>query len=483
MGESCVFSHKMRLPLTKKLPLIKISAAGNRFLIADRRQAAPGLGKSLRSWLSGDGFFGNKLMRNRLWRSAVFGNADFEMFRKLSEACPADRKKIIEAALSAKEAAGADGLMVLDSSADCLECAFYNRDGSAAEMCGNAACCLAFYMDFIGKPRPSFRLGKTAVQTVKNPFSKDPRLLWGIALSGRPQPQGDFLFLFQGREISYTLISPGVPHAVIEWDLASSAFFPAPDLSGRAAASSAPSALKPAAAAPPASKKKEKAAQAPDKNIKEKKRRSQTVDYMLSLAKALRRRNPLSQGAGMNVSFFQILGDDQNRESLKEAEPKKENRPEGPPPAPPGRSGGKNQHRGRPPKSQKLKRDRPRAGHWTGAEGGEAGQNSVRLLAMTFERGVEGWTAACGTGALAAACAFSAKHGHKKNRRVFVRMPGGELMVWLPSAARPLGGLSEKNFAAGQQPKAAAEACQLPAPALFSPVEWGFAAPPRRPPP
>lgn len=49
------------------------------------------------------------------------------------------------------------------------------------------------------------------------------------------------------------------------------------------------------------------------------------------------------------------------------------------------------------------------------------------LEAVTFERGVEGFTQACGTGAVAAAVAFQAQRGSKEF--VTVRMPGGELKI------------------------------------------------------
>lgn len=50
-----------------------------------------------------------------------------------------------------------------------------------------------------------------------------------------------------------------------------------------------------------------------------------------------------------------------------------------------------------------------------------------KIKAVTFERGVEGFTSACGTGAVAAALGYSL--GHEKLPRVQVEMPGGELVV------------------------------------------------------
>jgi diaminopimelate epimerase len=49
------------------------------------------------------------------------------------------------------------------------------------------------------------------------------------------------------------------------------------------------------------------------------------------------------------------------------------------------------------------------------------------IQAVTFERGVEDWTRACGTGAVAAALYLQSKKGHKEF--VDVQMPGGVLSV------------------------------------------------------
>ena len=95
-----------------------------------------------------------------------------------------------------------------------LICDFYNRDGTTAEMCGNAACCISDYMAGRGFFYFSFLLGRETVAMAKNDKGK-----WGISLTGNPFPKGDFPFEFKGERYAYTLISSGVPHAVIECPL------------------------------------------------------------------------------------------------------------------------------------------------------------------------------------------------------------------------------------------------------------------------
>ena len=51
------------------------------------------------------------------------------------------------------------------------------------------------------------------------------------------------------------------------------------------------------------------------------------------------------------------------------------------------------------------------------------------LKAITFERGVEDWTKACGTGAIAAALVFSHKYPSPNRDLISVEMPGGVLEV------------------------------------------------------
>ncbi|MEY4617375.1 MAG: hypothetical protein RJB66_2335 [Pseudomonadota bacterium] len=91
---------------------------------------------------------------------------------------------------------------------------FYNKDGSSAEMCGNAARCMAFYVRSYAnftEPKVSFKTIAGVVEvkilengnfSVKMPEHKIYKL-WDIEK-------------IDSKNIKYSYINTGVPHAVIE---------------------------------------------------------------------------------------------------------------------------------------------------------------------------------------------------------------------------------------------------------------------------
>ena len=203
-----------------------------------------------------------------------------------------------------------DGLVLVQTSKisgrSRVFCDFFNRDGSFADMCGNAACCIALY----GK-----EMGGGSGHSFSFRFEKS--LLRGEEKSGRlwipmPRPKALFKksFSFKKTLYKYTFVQVGVPHGVLKWQ---SSF---------------------------------------------------RQEDLLPIAKKLRFKNS-KNASGMNVSFYRVEG---------------------------------------------LR----------------------RLSALTYERGVENFTQACGTGALATAFVFAEQE--KKNssfKKVTVQMPGGCLQVQL----------------------------------------------------
>ena len=266
--------------------LLKMSAVGNRFLVADS------------FW------FENNISPE--WKDHSYQtNNSFEDFLKLSAKPLSERKEFIKKLISSPALSLTDGLVVLKKNKNGLSCDFYNKDGSTAEMCGNAASCISAYIKGMSLSLKTFLFGKeTVVLTEKG----------GIALKNPSASIIDCDCAFNGKQKPFTFIQPGAPHGVIEFPREKGELF----------------------------KKQEK---------------------LKPLAQQLRFKNP-KNNQGMNVSFFQV--EEQNR-----------------------------------------------------------------LKAMTYERGVEGFTLACGTGALAVAFVYLHKHLIKNLKTIFVNMPGGELKVQL----------------------------------------------------
>ena len=94
-----------------------------------------------------------------------------------------------------------------------LQWLFYNSDGSTAEMCGNAACCTVIY-SFEKKivSKNPFIL-KTPYNTFQGELkNNNPR----ISFKQDFNIQGPFAYHFNNENISYTFINTSVPHAVIK---------------------------------------------------------------------------------------------------------------------------------------------------------------------------------------------------------------------------------------------------------------------------
>lgn len=214
----------------------------------------------------------------------------------------------------------ADGLVILQPSSTCdFKWLFYNADGSVAEMCGNAACCVTDYIfkKKLISPKTSFFLLETKAGKIRGDLFKGSARIF---LKRKPNIQGPFEICFQNQKIQYQFIQSLVPHAVI---------------------------------------KVQNALNDKEKNWEHKK----------SLAKFLRKQTTHHK-KGMNVSFYWL---------------KKE------------------------------------------SAGEDFSDLSEQVFALSFERGVEDFTPACGTGALAVAEVYRQQNTDLQS--IFVEMPGGRLKI------------------------------------------------------
>lgn len=249
---------------------------------------------------------------------------------------------------------GADGLIFLeDSRRSNYKWDFYNADGSAAEMCGNAARCVGAYLYFC------------AVK-FSNPVSVETSageilitVLPGVSRSGEiyacvemPKITVETISRKQRatvkhgqRNLNFDVINSGVPHAV--FDVSNIRFSLEKNFSSRL---------------------KSKLSNTSAKQGKPRNKLSTLLKNVNNLGEIVSKVRKLTEfkRAGVNVTFYIRRG-------------------------------------------------------------------SKTIESLTFERGVVGYTQACGTGALAAAYGFSeGKHGF-----ITVKVPGGKLGVDL-SGARPL---------------------------------------------
>ncbi len=117
-----------------------------------------------------------------------------------------------------KLGSGADGLVIVktataNSQLD-YEWDFYNNDGSAAEMCGNASRCMGYYaFKHLGclKPDISFKSMAGAIQVKR----------LGDNLYSVRMPEHQISVLWEseninGSEMKFCAINTGVPHAIVE---------------------------------------------------------------------------------------------------------------------------------------------------------------------------------------------------------------------------------------------------------------------------
>ena len=172
--------------------LVKISASGNRFIIADMRNTRQ---------------FENHNIKNHSFL------VEEDILKKIVQSSISERKAQLNFLQSQlKQDHKFDGLCILNSSTEYdFVCDFYNRDGSQAELCGNATSCLAFYEDELNKKSSLYF--KFSEERIKS-FKKDNCYWTAFKKFQKPQRK---TAIFKDKEVSYFFIRTGVPHGVLEW--------------------------------------------------------------------------------------------------------------------------------------------------------------------------------------------------------------------------------------------------------------------------
>ncbi len=174
--------------------LIQMSAAGNSFLIADRRWFE----REIMDFLSPYSFSIEK---------------SFEDFIQLSEKTFEERQIFFQEVTSSELISHTDGFIILKDFTNSIpHYDFYNKDGSIPEMCGNASCCLVHYGQKTGLHFQSFQFQEELVKAFKN-FQGD----WAVSFKSNPTLKDDLSFFFKGKHYPYLFLESGVPHAVLEW--------------------------------------------------------------------------------------------------------------------------------------------------------------------------------------------------------------------------------------------------------------------------
>jgi diaminopimelate epimerase len=157
------------------LPIYKLSATGNDFLLIDLMGA-----------------------KNRnLWKK--------EWSKK-------PRAALVREWCHRQEGLGADGMVFLEKDKEHdFAWDFYNSDGSHAEMCGNAARAVSLYAGgALKKKKLNFR---TVVGTVLATVSSEKSI--EVRLPKVAENQWNQLIEWKGAKLNYDFVRAGVPHAVV----------------------------------------------------------------------------------------------------------------------------------------------------------------------------------------------------------------------------------------------------------------------------
>ena len=146
---------------------------------------------------------------NSFWITHFLSRTSFSLMNR-------DWSRVAQTLCKQNNTSTADGLAILLPSKLCdFKWLFYNADGSPAEMCGNAACCVTDYV-FKKKLIPTeqnFLTFETIAQQIKGELKES---MARIFLKQSTNIQGPFKITYNNVIIPYVFINSSVPHAVIK---------------------------------------------------------------------------------------------------------------------------------------------------------------------------------------------------------------------------------------------------------------------------
>lgn len=131
----------------------------------------------------------------------------------LAKLTPAQRKNLVITACDELGSVKTDGFLFLEDSevpGTDLRWDFYNADGSSAEMCGNAARCVAVY--FFNKTQKSSLSFSTKAGVIRAEALSTGRAK--VKMSRTQGPFEKMVLLKDGRRVQGSIVDSGVPHFV-----------------------------------------------------------------------------------------------------------------------------------------------------------------------------------------------------------------------------------------------------------------------------
>ncbi len=152
-------------------------------------------------------------MRKIDFTKMVASGNDFVVIDSLSRYLAISLRKLAQKICDRKYGVGADGLLVLEKSkvAD-IKMRIFNPDGSEAEMCGNGARCIAFYLGSRLKAQGSRLKIETKAGIIE---SQGNGSNVKIRLTDPKELKLDIPIKINNRPLKVNFINSGVPHTVI----------------------------------------------------------------------------------------------------------------------------------------------------------------------------------------------------------------------------------------------------------------------------